>query len=107
MSQIIFILGESGSGKSTSLRNLKADDVNVVSVTGKALPLKTDIKVYHPKGGYNDVIKAVNSAKALLEFVGSSTQATGSLSLTNSTTVRVDFAANTTANVSFQVTEYH
>lgn len=64
MAQIVFVLGESGSGKSTSLRNLKADDVNVVSVTGKSLPLKTDIKVYHPKGGYNDVIKAVHSAKA-------------------------------------------
>lgn len=64
MAQIVFVLGESGSGKSTSLRNLKADEVNVVSVTGKSLPLKTDIKVYHPKNGYNDVIKAVNSAKA-------------------------------------------
>ena len=61
MSRIIFILGDSGSGKSTSLRNLTANDVNVVSVTGKELPFKTDIKVYHPKT-YEDVIKAVQSA---------------------------------------------
>lgn len=64
MAQLVFILGESGSGKSTSLRNLTAKDVNVVSVTGKDLPLKTDIAVYHPKGGYQDVIRAIQSAKA-------------------------------------------
>lgn len=61
MSRIIFILGDSGSGKSTSLRNLTAKDVNVVSVTGKELPFKTDIKVYHPRN-YEDVIKAIQSA---------------------------------------------
>lgn len=61
MARIVFILGDSGSGKSTSLRNLKDADVNVVSVTGKELPLKTDIKVYHPKS-YEHVIAAVESA---------------------------------------------
>lgn len=63
MSRIVFILGDSGSGKSTSLRNLTAKDVNVISVTGKELPFKTDIKVYHPKT-YEDVIKGIASAKA-------------------------------------------
>jgi hypothetical protein len=62
MSRIVFILGDSGSGKSTSLRNLTDKDVNVVSVTGKELPFKTDIKVYHPRT-YEDVIKAVEAAK--------------------------------------------
>jgi len=52
-------------------------------------------------------IAAINTAKSELAFVGSGANATGSLSLTNSTTVRVDFGANTTANVSFQVTEYY
>jgi energy-coupling factor transporter ATP-binding protein EcfA2 len=61
MSRIAFILGDSGSGKSTSLRNLTKNEVNVVSVTGKELPLKTDIAVYHPKS-YEDVIRAVTSA---------------------------------------------
>lgn len=62
MSRIVFILGDSGSGKSTSLRNLKVEDVNVISVTGKELPFKTDIKVYHPRT-YEDVITAVGQAK--------------------------------------------
>lgn len=61
MSRLVFILGDSGSGKSTSLRNLSDKDVNVVSVTGKELPFKTDIKVYHPKA-YEDVIQAVSKA---------------------------------------------
>ena len=58
MSRLVFILGDSGSGKSTSLRNLTKDDVNVISVIGKELPFRTDIKVYHPKS-YEDVINAV------------------------------------------------
>lgn len=61
MARLVFILGESGTGKSTSLRNLKAEQVNVVSVTGKELPFKTDITTYHPRS-YEDVIKAVNQA---------------------------------------------
>lgn len=57
------ILGSSGSGKSSSLRNLSAKEVQVISVTGKELPFKTDIKSYHPKS-YDDVIKAVVASKA-------------------------------------------
>ena len=61
MSRLILVLGKSGTGKSTSLRNLTAKDVNVISVLGKELPFKTDIKVYHPKS-YADVINAINLA---------------------------------------------
>lgn len=62
MSRLVLLLGGSGTGKSTSLRNLTAKDVNVISVMGKELPFKTDIKVYKPKNGYDSVIKAVHSA---------------------------------------------
>lgn len=58
MARLVFILGESGTGKSTSLRNLTKADVNVISVTGKELPFKTDIKPYHPQT-YDNVINAV------------------------------------------------
>lgn len=61
MARLVFILGESGTGKSTSLRNLTAKDVNVISVTGKELPFKTDIKGYHPHN-YEQVVRAVESA---------------------------------------------
>lgn len=42
----IMILGHSGSGKSTSLRNFTADEVGVVNVSGKPMPFRGDIK-YH------------------------------------------------------------
>ena len=38
MARLIIILGNPGSGKSSSLRNLKKDQVGYVSVSGKELP---------------------------------------------------------------------
>lgn len=44
MARLIFVLGNPGTGKSTSLRNLKKDEVSYITVTGKELPFRTDIK---------------------------------------------------------------
>lgn len=44
MARLIFVLGHPGTGKSSGLRNLKKDEVGYISVTGKELPFKTDIK---------------------------------------------------------------
>lgn len=63
MARLVMILGTSGSGKSTSLRNLTEKDVQVISVLGKELPFRTNIKTYHPKS-YDDVLKAVGASKA-------------------------------------------
>ena len=43
----VLILGESGSGKSTSLRNFKANEIGVLNVASKPLPFKTDIKAFN------------------------------------------------------------
>lgn len=43
----VLILGESGSGKSASLRNFKKGEVGVINVAGKPLPFKTDIVPYN------------------------------------------------------------
>lgn len=40
----VLILGESGSGKTTSLRHFKQDEVGIISVVGKPLPFKSDLK---------------------------------------------------------------
>lgn len=40
----ILLIGKSGSGKSTSLRNFTKDEVAVINVLGKPLPFKSDIK---------------------------------------------------------------
>lgn len=42
----VMILGESGSGKSSSMRNFTKEQVGVISVTSKPLPFKTDIVPY-------------------------------------------------------------
>ena len=42
----ILILGESGSGKTTSLRNFEPGAVGVISVINKPLPFKSSLKTY-------------------------------------------------------------
>lgn len=44
MARLIFVLGNPGTGKSTSLRNMKKEDVSYITVTGKELPFRTTIK---------------------------------------------------------------
>ncbi len=64
MSQLTFVLGNSGTGKSTSLRNFKAKDgIGYVSATGKPLPFKNDIPQLHAKG-YADLMVAIRDSKA-------------------------------------------
>lgn len=44
MSRLIFVLGHPGTGKTSALRTLKKDEIGYISVTGKELPFKSDIK---------------------------------------------------------------
>lgn len=62
MSKLVLVLANPGTGKSSSLRNLKPEEVTVVSVTGKELPFKTDIKSITPKNAA-EVVKIVNDSK--------------------------------------------
>ena len=58
----VLLIGQSGSGKSTSLRNFTKDEVAVVNVLGKPLPFKTDIKA--PKcDDYQAILKAIAGTK--------------------------------------------
>ncbi len=43
MAEIILIMGKSGTGKTTSLRNFKKAGLGVISVEKPRLPFKTDI----------------------------------------------------------------
>lgn len=63
MARLVIILGNPGSGKSTSLRNLKKTDVNVISPIGKELPFKTDIKV-NKIADLDVLIQAIDKTKA-------------------------------------------
>lgn len=43
----VLVLGESGSGKSSSLRNFTKDEIAVINVAGKPLPFKSEIVPYN------------------------------------------------------------
>lgn len=58
----VLLIGQSGSGKSTSMRNFTKDEIAVVNVLGKPLPFKSDIKA--PKlDNYEQIIKAIAGTK--------------------------------------------
>lgn len=64
MAQLTFVLGRSGTGKSSSLRNLKkADGVGYITATGKPLPFKNDIPQFHAKN-YSELAAAIKTSKA-------------------------------------------
>ena len=46
MAELIAIVGASGSGKSTSLRNLNPEETFIINVAGKPLPIKGFKKNY-------------------------------------------------------------
>lgn len=62
MARLIFVLGNPGTGKSTSLRNLKKEDVAYITVTGKELPFRTTIMPTKVKT-MDEVHKMVQVAK--------------------------------------------
>jgi hypothetical protein len=64
MSQLTLILGKSGTGKSTSLRNFaKKDGIGYITATGKPLPFKSDIPQFHARN-YAELMAAIAQSKA-------------------------------------------
>lgn len=62
MARLIFVLGNPGTGKSTSLRNLKKEEVGYVTVTGKELPFRSPISATTVKT-MDEVYKIVLGSK--------------------------------------------
>lgn len=63
MGRIVMILGESGSGKSASLRNFEPEEVSVFSVAGKSLPFRKKLPVMK-NAGYAEIFGMLQKAKA-------------------------------------------
>jgi len=58
----VLIMGESGSGKSCSLRNFKENEIGIFNVAGKPLPFKGNLpKVNNAR--YVDIIKGLKLGK--------------------------------------------
>ena len=59
----VLILGESGSGKSASMRNFKPGEIGIINVSGKPLPFRNNLKTVNTDN-YEDVVKNIIAAKA-------------------------------------------
>ncbi len=59
----VMILGESGSGKSTSMRNFKTGEVGIINVGKKPLPFRTDIKPFN-SDDYSKIVAVMQKATA-------------------------------------------
>jgi hypothetical protein len=58
----VLVLGESGSGKSASLRNFDPEAVGIFNVAGKPLPFRKKMKVVN-NAKYDDIYKSLAKAK--------------------------------------------
>ena len=58
MAVLVMAYGQSGTGKSTSLRNFKNEEVAVVNVSGKPLPFRGDVKPYN-SDNYQKIMAAI------------------------------------------------
>lgn len=58
----VLIAGESGSGKSTSLRNFSVEEVGIFNVAGKPLPFKKQLKKVE-NSKYGDIYAALKNPK--------------------------------------------
>ena len=63
MAIIVMVYGQSGTGKSTSLRNFKPEDVCIVNVSGKPLPFKSKHKTFNTDD-YMAIDAAIKKAPA-------------------------------------------
>ena len=57
----VMILGESGTGKSASMRNFSPDEIGVINVCGKPLPFRSQIKPYN-SDNYLSIEKALKAS---------------------------------------------
>jgi len=62
MGMCVLVIGQSGSGKSTSLRNFAPDEVGVLNVAGKPLPFRSNLQAVN-NAKYETVEKALAQAK--------------------------------------------
>ena len=58
----VLILGESGTGKSASLRNFKKGEVAVINVAGKPLPFRSDLGMI-TTDKYPEIVRALTAMK--------------------------------------------
>lgn len=64
----VLLLGASGSGKSTSLRNFEPGEIGIFDVAGKPLPFRKRLDVFR-RPSYGQIMKSLASNKMRAYFV--------------------------------------
>ena len=59
----VMILGESGSGKSSSMRNFTPNEIGIINVGKKPLPFRSQIKPFN-SDNYSKIVDVMQKAKA-------------------------------------------
>lgn len=62
MATIVMIYGQSGTGKSSSLRNFESGQVSVVNVSGKPMPFRKKLPSFRTDN-YVKIMNAINNAQ--------------------------------------------
>lgn len=69
----VLIMGESGSGKSASMRNCKGEEFGVFNVYGKPFPFKNTNNLKKlDNAGYNDIIRVLKKEKMMSYIIDDS-----------------------------------
>ena len=72
MATIVMIYGQSGTGKSASLRNFEPGDVGIINVSGKPLPFRKKLP-YVTTDNYASIMRVLEQAKAKSIVIDDST----------------------------------
>ena len=59
----VIVMGRSGTGKSTSLRNFSSDDVGIINILGKPLPFRNNLKTVSTRN-YDEIRNLLSRCKA-------------------------------------------
>ena len=62
MAVLVMVYGQSGTGKSTSLRNFEPSEVAVVNVSGKPMPFRTKLQTYNTDD-YGKILNALSKTE--------------------------------------------
>lgn len=72
MGVLVMVIGKSGAGKSTSLRNFEPDEIGVFNVAGKPLPFRKKLPKVD-RCGYHAIIESLRANKLRAYAVDDST----------------------------------
>ena len=72
MSNLVIVLGKSGTGKSRSIKSLNPKNTVVINVLGKMLPFKGSNSLYNKENRNLSCIKEFGEVISLLEYISKS-----------------------------------